>query len=145
MAKELYIVGVDGSEFGERAAAYATELAHKTGANVLLSYIIHWSGYTPLSVEEAMRRPLDKAEEERVAKEDVLEPLKEKVAREDVAIDTFFTWGHPAHVIMEKAKKEKATMIITGRRGHSNIADLVLGSVANTIAHASDIPVLLIP
>ena len=46
---------------------------------------------------------------------------------------------------MERQKKKKASMVVVGRRGRSSIADLVLGSVANSLAHTLGVPVVLVP
>jgi len=141
----LYIVGVDGSAPSRRAVDFAARHAKHSGGRLLLANIIHWSGYTPLSVEEAMTRPLDKKEEERTATEQVLTPLSEIAREQGVEAETFHTWGHPADALKKLAHERGAEMIVVGRRGHSNLAEIILGSVSNSIAHISDIPVLIVP
>ena len=44
----VMIVGVDGSKPGERAAAFAANVARAQGANLLIVYVIEWSPYTCL-------------------------------------------------------------------------------------------------
>jgi len=73
--ENLFVVGVDGSAPSRRAVECAIGLAKRTGSRLLLVHIVNWSGYTPLVIQEAARRPLDKKEEERVARDMVLEPL----------------------------------------------------------------------
>lgn len=145
MANSLYLVGVDGSEPSQRAVEFAAKQAAKTGAAVLLANIVHWSGYTPLSVGEAMRRPLDKKEEERIATQEVLAPLKKAAEKHGVTVETHHTWGHPAQVLRSLANERQAEMVVVGRRGHSNLAELILGSVSNSIVHMSDVPVVVVP
>ncbi len=144
----LFVVGVDGSESSRRAVEYAADLARRVGARLLLVHVVSWSGYTPLSVEEALHRPVEKKEEERIGHEKVLDPLK-KVAEEKgagkVEVGTFLTWGHPADEIVKAARQHEAEMIIVARRGHSVLLDIVLGSVANALAHMADRPVMLVP
>ncbi len=141
----LYIVGVDGSDTSRRAVRFAANHAKHSGGRLLLANIIHWSGYTPLSVEEAMRRPVDKKDEERIAREEVLEPLSRIATDAGVEVETYFTWGHPAKSLKKLAGERGAEMIVVGRRGHSNFVEMIMGSVANSIAHVSDIPVVLVP
>ncbi|GER05830.1 universal stress protein [Iodidimonas muriae] len=142
----LYIVGVDGSECSRRAVEFAAKHAAHSGGHILLANIVHWSGFTPLSVEEAMRRPVDKKEEERLAKETVLAPLVELAKSLGVTdVDSYYSWGNPARELKKLAKERQAEMIIVGRRGHSSFADLVLGSVANSVAHIAETPVVLVP
>lgn len=142
----LYIVGVDGSDPSRRAVEFAARHAVHSGATLLLAHIVSWSGFTPISVSEAMRRPLDKKEEEKIAREKVLAPLA-AVAREITGTepDLYHSWGHPAQVLKKLGRERGAEMIIVGRRGHSSIAEIFMGSVSNAIAHASDVPVVLVP
>ena len=39
----------------------------------------------------------------------------------------------------------KADLIVTGSRGHTAIAGIVLGSVAQRLLHLADCPVLVVP
>lgn len=145
MTKQLYLVAVDGSEWGERAARHAAFMAKQTGAAVKLITVIPWSGFQPMTLDEMAHRPLEKAEEERHAKEDVLKPLVEKYAADGVAIDTEFHWGDPVDVIRKRVKDLHVNQVFIGRRGRSRISDLLLGSVANKLAHVIGIPIVLVP
>ena len=143
---QLYLVGVDGSDCGRRAVEFAAKLAASNGNKLLLANIIHWSGFTPLSLDEALNRPLDKKKEERAAVEQVLTPfadLAKEIGATDVEI--FHTWGNPARELKKLAKERDAMVIIVGRRGNSSFTDMILGSVANSIAYISDRPVVLVP
>lgn len=141
----LYIVAVDGSEWASRAADQAIRQAEKTGAEVKLVTVIPWSGYQPLTLDEMAHRPVEKKEEEQTAKDTILGPILEKHKDSDVNITTEFHWGHPVKVIQDRAKAEKANYVFVGRRGRSRIADLVLGSVANSLAHSLGVPIVLVP
>lgn len=145
MSKNLYLVAVDGSEWGERAAARAVSLASETGAKVKLVTVIPWSGYQPMSIEELAHRPVARDEEERHAKEDILAGIAERNGDKNVEIETHFAWGNPVEIIREMAKKERANMVFVGRRGRSRISDLILGSVANSLAHSLGVPIVLVP
>ena len=52
--------------------------------------------------------------------------------------------GNPAHKILEFAKKKKFNLIAIGAMGESKIKNLLLGSVADTIARNAPCPVLII-
>ena len=145
MAKQTYLVGVDGSEWGERAAQRAVTLAKQTGAEVVLMTIIPWSGFTPMTLDEIANRPLERSEEEKTAHKDILDPLIEKFGDDAVTIRGEFAWGHPTEEMHKRCKELKANMIFVGRRGRSRIADLILGSVANSLAHTAGVPVVLVP
>ena len=53
-------------------------------------------------------------------------------------------FGHPREQILKEAKAGAFDMIIMGTKGRSGWADTVLGSVAQRVAGASKVPVLLI-
>lgn len=143
--QKLYVVAVDGSEWGERAAERAVNLASETGARVKLVTVIPWSGYQPISIEELAHRPVARHEEELHAKNDILQPLQDKNSDKGVDISTHFDWGDPVQIIRDIAKAEHANMVFVGRRGRSRISDLILGSVANSLAHSLGVPIVLVP
>jgi nucleotide-binding universal stress UspA family protein len=53
--------------------------------------------------------------------------------------------GGPAHVIADAAAKESADVIVTGTRGHTALAGVFLGSVAQRLLHLAGCPVLVVP
>lgn len=142
---QIYLVAVDGSEWGNRAADRAVQLASQTNAEVRLITVIPWSGFQPLTLDEIAHRPIDKKEEEIIATESVFAPILKKHADSAVTISSELHWGHPVPLLHEMAKRKKASMVFVGRRGRSSIADLVLGSVANSLAHTLGVPVVLVP
>ena len=143
--KRLFLVAVDGSEWSERAAMRAVNLAAEIGATVKLVTVIPWSGYSPISIEELASRPIAKKEEEQHARNKILNPLVEANAEKGVEISTHFDWGSPVEVIQRLARDEHANMVFVGRRGRSKLSDLILGSVANSLAHSLGVPIVLVP
>ena len=141
----LYLVAVDGSEWGNRAADKAIQVASKTNAEVRLVTVIPWSGFYPLTLDEIAHRPIDKKEEETIARESVFAPILKKHAESGVTISSELHWGHPVQLVQELTKKTKTSMVFVGRRGRSRIADLALGSVANSLAHTLGVPIVLVP
>ena len=140
-----YLVAVDGSEWAERAAKFAFDLAGQTGATVKLATIIPWSGFTPMSLEDMHARPLVKEEEERTAREEILAPLIKIAEDAGINVEVHFDWGHPVKKLHKLVEKDHIDMVIAGRRGRSKLADLVMGSVANSLAHSETVPILLVP
>jgi nucleotide-binding universal stress UspA family protein len=53
--------------------------------------------------------------------------------------------GGPAHVIADAATKVGADLIVTGSRGHTALAGIMLGSVAQRLLHLAHCPVLVVP
>lgn len=145
MGKLIYLVAVDGSEWSDRAADRAIDLAQKTDAEVHFVTAVQWAKYQPMYVAEFSAPPLDTDEAEKVEREKILDPLNKRFADSGVEIKSTLLWGHPVDIIRDQAKKQHANMIFVGRRGRSKVADLLLGSVANSLAHTAGIPVVLVP
>ena len=145
MKKPLYLVAVDGSEWSERAVERAINLASKTQARVLLLTVKDWAYLQPMVLEDSAPIILDQATEESNARATVLAPLVEKYRDSNVEISTDLLWGDPAVVIREQIKTLHANMLFVGRQGRSRLADILLGSVANKLAHQAGIPIVLVP
>jgi nucleotide-binding universal stress UspA family protein len=145
MGKLLYIVAVDGSEWGERAAERAINLAQKTHAKVQFLTVMDWSYLQPQSIE-GMSMPIpDKETEERLKIDQVLTPLVKKYSDTQVEITTELLLGDAVTEILKQVKEMHANMIFVGRQGRSRVVDILLGSVANKLAHRAGIPIVLVP
>jgi len=59
-------------------------------------------------------------------------------------VEAYLTGGEPARKIVELADELDCDLIAMGTHGHRGLADLVLGSVAEGVRHATTIPVLLL-
>ncbi|MCK5042152.1 MAG: universal stress protein [Sphingomonadales bacterium] len=141
MGKQTYLVAVDGSEWSARAADQAVKLAKQTGASVHFISVISTSEYqSMLKVDQSPSEELKEAN-----RAEVLSPIEAKYADSGVEIECQVLWGHPVENIHELAKTTNATMIFVGRRGRSRVADIVLGSVANGLAHKAGVPIVLVP
>ncbi|MDP2559662.1 universal stress protein [Psychrobium sp. 1_MG-2023] len=145
MSKQTYVVGVDGSEWSERAVSRAINLAQQTQAQVNLVYIIDWSGHESLTLEEMAHRDEDKQAQLAKIQADVLDSLTSEYQDSGVDITTNILWGKPAIMLHEHSKKSRANMIFVGRRGRSVIANLITGSTADKLVHIVGLPIVLVP
>lgn len=145
MSKNLYIVGIDGSESSERAVEQAIHLAEKSGDSVKLIYVQSWpTAHT--SMYEGITPPTpSKEEEESIVDEKVIQPLLEKYNQLNVKLDSEYIWGDPVEILQKTVKEEHASMLFLGRKGRSPFVDVLLGSVANKLAHRVGIPIVLVP
>lgn len=134
MTKIIYLAAVDGSEWSDRAADRAVTLAQKTGAEV------HFINAIPLNSSRLNETIIEQNERDLV-----LTPLLNRFSDTGVIMETILEWGDPAEIIHKQAKKEHVNMIFMGRRGRSKIADVLLGSVADTVAHHAGVPIVLVP
>lgn len=145
MSKSLYLVAVDGSEWAERAANRAIHLAAKAGAKVKLISVIDALELQPINVEGLALTPMLKAQENSRVEQKIFAPLVGNAQDLGVNVSTEVLWGDPVEVLLEKVKAEHASMVFVGRRGRSRLADILLGSVANKLAHQVGVPIVLVP
>ena len=157
------VVAVDGSDQSLRAVRLGGALADKFDAKLTIVHVLMHkdvANLRHLAEVEHLAEPLQGtmavdakiAADVRAAMRDIAEhsvPQKallkigENVARdaEDLAkqsgaasIDIRVEDGDPVQVVLEVAEAVKADMILTGKRGHGPLHDLLLGSVSARLA-----------
>ena len=52
--------------------------------------------------------------------------------------------GHAAQVILERVRQHRPDLIVMGSHGHSGVARLLLGSVAENVVREANVPVLVV-
>lgn len=142
---DTLLVGVDGSEGGARAAAFAAERAKSSSASLIVAYVIEWSPYTFNTPQENEVRHKRREEEISRAESGVLQPLVASLQGSGVEAKGVVRHGHAAEVLSELAKEHKASQIFIGRRGLSKLQAMLFGSVAGSLVQISPVPVTVIP
>jgi nucleotide-binding universal stress UspA family protein len=132
------VLGLDGSDSSDHALEHATMLAKEHGSSVKVVHVIEivagrGGGLLHLDEDELKAR--------------VTRQVKDLV---DAGVDAELEFhaamaGGPAHVISDVAARSNADLIITGTRGHTAAAGILLGSVAHRLLHISRCPLLIIP
>jgi nucleotide-binding universal stress UspA family protein len=132
------LVPVDGSENSDRAVRFAIGLLDG-GALHLLNVQPQLGG--------AVRTFIGKADLDAFHREEGEKALASalEIAREaGVAAEKHISVGRPGEHAAEFAERVGATLIVMGTRGHTGLAGVLLGSVAqDVIAHAK-VPVCLV-
>ena len=136
------VIGVDGSDAGKHALVWTARLARSMGSEVIAVYALDIpvalpDPYTmPLYLDDKVRRGIESDFVNKWCR-----PLKTAGVRYRAIVQD----GRPASVIMDVADKEKADLIVVGRRGRGEVAELLLGSVSHEVVLHSRHPVLLVP
>ncbi|MGA0075455.1 MAG: universal stress protein, partial [Ilumatobacteraceae bacterium] len=73
----------------------------------------------------------------------LLQRVLEKVETRKVAVTSRVVQGAPATALLQAAKN--TDLLVIGRRGHGGFMGLLLGSVAQHVAHHAPCPVVLVP
>jgi nucleotide-binding universal stress UspA family protein len=131
-ARQLVVVGVDGSAESVAALKWAGGYATATGAK--LRAIISWHypsavgpgpvGVAPESISEEVRQNMATA-------------LAQAVASADpgVEVDQVVGYGHPSQLLVDASKE--ADLLVVGSRGHGSFTGMLVGSVSiHCVTHA---------
>ncbi|MBI3742699.1 MAG: universal stress protein [Chloroflexi bacterium] len=129
------LVPLDGSEYAERARAFAQDLAEPLKASITLLMVLQRGLASFPRVAE-----LD-AHSKKLAM-DYLVPFRERArAKTDVQVE----FGNPAEVIADVATKSSADLIVMSTHGlGSSVQHPMLGSVALRVLHLAPCPVTMV-
>jgi len=81
---------------------------------------------------------------EMVEDQQQLERYQADLRTDGFTVDAHLASGEPADEILAHAGKVQCDLIAMATHGHGMLGDLILGSVAHTVRHRTEIPVLLI-
>ncbi|AJQ96253.1 MULTISPECIES: universal stress protein [Gynuella] len=139
------IVGIDGSEAGQRALAHAKRLATLIGdCTLTLVYVIEWSPYSFQTPEENALRKKRREEAVVKARTRVIEPNVENLIKEGFQAEGVVLHGKVAQSLNSVALEKNADQIIVARASEHGLTARVFGSAtANLVMHAS-VPVTVV-
>lgn len=75
---------------------------------------------------------------------DYLESRQKQLMKDGLVVDAILECGEPAEQILAFADKSRCDLIAMATHGHRGLTDIILGSVASSVRHKTDVPVLLI-
>jgi len=135
------LVPLDGSELAEVVFAYAKELAGRLDLDIILLHVSR--------PEEGELLPMHRAYIERAAEivrrqsEEVQQRTGIKPGGKAVEARGELAVGHPAEEILRYADVNNIDLILMATHGRSGVRRWALGSVADKVLRASNIPVWL--
>jgi nucleotide-binding universal stress UspA family protein len=138
-AERLIVVGVDGSDDGRRALAWAVDHARHSGATVQVVTAYTWLrdwAYGVAATPDDQRRQV--AERLDADIEAVLRGRTDAPEISRMAVE-----GDPVEVLTRAAAG--ADMMVLGSHGHGAVASALLGSTATGCIRHGTTPVLVVP
>lgn len=141
-----FLVAIDGSDASNRALDVAADMAKSAGGSLTIVNVA-----TPLT--EAQKSAFARMEGELADATDVLAQRTLNDAQQragwsglpQAKISAVFRWGDATEVIIDCIVAEKADAVVVGRRGHGQLAGLLLGSVSHKLATMSPCAVVIVP
>ncbi|MGB5292589.1 MAG: universal stress protein [Lysobacterales bacterium] len=141
----VLMVGVDGSDCGNRAVEYAADRARKSGAKIYIAYVIEWSQFTFSTAMENAERHQRREEEIQRAHSEIVDPIVERLSAEGLDVEGLVRHGHVADTLNALAKSKDAVNIILGRQGTSKLKAHVFGSVGSRLVQSAECAVTVVP
>jgi nucleotide-binding universal stress UspA family protein len=131
------VVGVDGSEGGERALRWAVRESARRGGTVQAVTAFTFDGVDGSSLTYRQRQH---QLAEQVLGEQVVAALADNPR---VAVTTRVVFGSAAEVLLDSARG--ADLLVLGSHGHGRLYHAVLGSVAEACVRGGICPVVVVP
>jgi nucleotide-binding universal stress UspA family protein len=132
------LVPLENSSTDVAILDHVRKLAGSCGAAVVLIHVA--DGWVARNI-----RQLDLRESEEMQKDRAyIEKVCAQLTGEGLACEALLASGDPAKEITDAASREQCDLIAMGTHGHKFINDLLRGSVADSVRHNTEIPVLLV-
>ena len=131
------VVGIDGSPEAQHALTFAADLATTVGAELVVANAAGPGGVMhPRDVE-----PNVDLDARRQHVEQWCAPLEDRDLPYRIAVVA----GDARTALLDVADDRSADLLIVGSRGLGPVANLLLGSVATSLAQHSELPVMIVP
>jgi len=132
---------LDGSALADQALPLAMLLAQSAKAELTLLRVIE-----PLAVAKSYgsMQYLRRADHLHTTAQQELEETVGTLRSKEVSASAIITSGHVAELIVDTAASSKIDMIVMATHGYTGMQRWALGSVADKVLHASDLPLILV-
>jgi nucleotide-binding universal stress UspA family protein len=133
------LIALENSPTDATILEYIRPLVKLTGAKLILTHVA--DGFVARHQEQFNLQD----SEEIIKDKEYLEEKRLELIADGFDVSAVLTRGKPAEQIVWLAHESGCDLIAMSTHGHKFIGDLVFGSVASTVRHLTDIPVLLVP
>ena len=139
------VVGLDGSNAGERALAHAKRLAKLVeNSRLLLVYVIEWSPFTFQTAEENAERHKRRGEEIETAESRIVRPAVESATADGFDVRGIVRHGNVADLLNTVAMEEGADQIVVARATAEGLAARVFGTSTARLVMSASVPVTVV-
>ena len=132
------LVPVENSSYDERILQHVRELARYCKASVVLIHVA--DGWAARNIQHLNLRESEEMRSDR----EYIERLAQGLTSDGLNAEALLATGDPSAEIAAAAEREHCDLIAMSTHGHRFLADLIYGSVANSVRHITSVPVLLL-
>ncbi len=132
------LVPLEHSPADETILGHVRMLAQHLGSALVLIHVA--DGWVARNIKELDLRESEEMREDRL----YLEEICERLQGEGLDVDAVLAGGDPAKEIAAAAEREGCDLIAMATHGHRLLDDVVHGSTATALRHATKIPVLMV-
>jgi universal stress protein A len=125
------LVPLDGSPVDDAVLEHVAALAEAFHSEVILLRVAHFH------TRDTMTHEVEDAQA-------VLDRVAPRLEGRGFAVRTVVGRGEPADDTVEQAEQLDCDLIAMGTHGHGTLKRVVLGSFAEKVRHATDVPLLLV-
>ena len=141
-ARQVVVVGVDGSAESIAALGWARNYATASGAKVRAVHAWHYPaafGIAPVGKAP----PSVTAEVEQRMRDDLAAAVAQVYGGQgDAQVETALRYGHPVEVLIDESKN--ADLLVVGHRGHGAVTGMLFGSVSIHCVTSAACPVVVV-
>lgn len=138
------LVGTDFSDPSKEALDYALVLAKQFGAELYLLHAFEEPVYVPGMTSLAGPQTVEWVHHFRERERKRLETLAGEIREQGVQVHPVLREGSPIREIPKAAEELQADLIVLGTHGRTGFDHLMMGSVAERVAHRAACNVFLV-
>ncbi len=136
------LVCTDGSEPSRRTLEYVARLARKFPLETVLAHALDLKRLEYRMIADMYMEMIQQRAKETA--EAVLRNEAKVLHEAGVRVRPRLLLGAAGPVICQAAEEEDAALVVLGRKGHSDIQDLLFGSTSGYVVHHCERPVLVV-
>jgi nucleotide-binding universal stress UspA family protein len=147
------LVPLDGTHLAETILPHAIDIARRFDATLVVLRAL--TAIEDIGRETAVGEPFAAApigvdltqeviEDEREAARRYLADVGRRLQAEGVRVEAFMQEGDPALVLPAAVKGQRADLVAMATHGRTSLGRLVFGSVAESVLHEVNVPMLLL-
>ena len=139
------VIGLDGTDTGDRALAFAKDLASKMEVCELIAvYVIEWSPFTFQTAEENAQRHKRREEEIALATSRIVDPAVTALTDAGFKASGLVRHGDVAETLNRLTVENGGSQIIVGRGSSDGFTKRLFGSSTQNLVMHADVPVTVV-